>query len=81
MTVRRFNYTGRKRILHSQVAITLHETDDGAAPTFTAELNLDSLELPPDARLMIVSSRNRAAMWFPLGNRRQSDAAGKLPSG
>lgn len=49
------------------MAITLHETDDGVAPTFTAELNLEGLELPPDARLMIVSNRNRVAMRFPWG--------------
>lgn len=67
MPVRRFNYTGRKRILHNQVAITLHDADDGSAPTFTVELNLDDLELPPDARLVIVSSRNLAAMRFPWG--------------
>ena len=67
MPVRRFNYTGRKRILHNQVAITLHDAGDGAAPTFTAELYLDALQLPSDAQLMIVSQRNRAAKRFPWG--------------
>lgn len=67
MPVRRFNYTGRKRILHHQVAIVLHESGNDDAPTFTAELSLGNLDLPPDARLMIVSQRNRAAMRFPWG--------------
>lgn len=67
MPVRRFNYTGRVRIEEQNVALELHETDDGNAPTFTALLNLAELNLPDDARVVITARRGRAAMRFDWG--------------
>ena len=67
MPVRRFNYTGRARIEEQNVTLELHETDDGKAPTFTAELNLSELNLPGDASIVITARRGRAAMRFNWG--------------
>ena len=49
MTVRRLNYTGRKRISREDVAITLHEKA-GEVATFDADLaKLSDYKLPEDA--------------------------------
>ena len=65
--IRQFNYTQRKRIEQQQASIELHETDDGNPPTFSANLVLDDLRLPADARLVIVAMDGRAAMRFDWG--------------
>ena len=65
--IRQFNYTQRKRIEQRQASIALHETDAGNPPTFSANLDLDDLRLPDDARLVIAASDGRAAMRFEWG--------------
>lgn len=65
--IRQFNYTQRKRIEQQQVSIELHEMDDGNPLTFSANLDLDDLRLPGDARLVIVAMDGRAAMRFDWG--------------
>ena len=67
MPVRRFNYTGRRRIELQRVSIELQEPQDGGTPTFTVELDLSEVDLPPDAPLVIIAQRDRIAMRFPWG--------------
>ena len=67
MPVRRFNYTGRRRIEHQYVSIELQEPGNGGPPTFTAELDLSQADLPPDAPVVIIAQRDRTAMRFPWG--------------
>ena len=67
MPVRRFNYTGRRRIELQRVSIELQEPQDGGTPTFTAELDLSEVDLPSDAPLVIIAQRDRTAMRFPWG--------------
>jgi hypothetical protein len=67
MTVRRFNYTGRKRIEKQLVDIQVEDGDSDSAPTFTAELDLDGLGLPPDAQLIIEAKRERSSRRFHWG--------------
>ena len=63
--IRRFNYTQRKRIEQQRISIELHE--DETPFTFSAELNLDGMGLPPDALLVIIANRDRVAMRFDWG--------------
>lgn len=65
--IRRFNFTERKRIDQQRVAVRIEERDDGAPPAFTAELNLDGLELPSDASVIIEAYSGRAALRFAWG--------------
>lgn len=65
--IHRFNYTRRQRIHQQMVSIVLHERDDGGPPSFDADLTLDALQLPPDARLTIEANRDRRAMRFDWG--------------
>lgn len=64
--IRRFNYTGRRPLPSERVTITV---EDGQPRTFSAQLNLDGLGLPPDASIYI-EARSRGAlnvMRFPFG--------------
>ncbi|MCS7258846.1 MAG: hypothetical protein NZ601_05750, partial [candidate division WOR-3 bacterium] len=49
---RRFNYTGRKKILRKNIAITLNE-HDGKIKSFSAQIKLDDLQLPLNAKVYI----------------------------
>jgi hypothetical protein len=63
---RRFNYTGRRKILHSEVRIGLSR-DAGGAPTFEASFDLSRLELPPTAMIFVEAYHQTQVMRFPYG--------------
>ena len=67
MAVRRLNYTGRKRIERQRIDIEILGMDDGGVPSFTAAMDLDGLDLPPDARLIIEAKRERTSRRFEWG--------------
>lgn len=60
--IRRFNYTGRKRILREQVMITVDGTKKPA--TFTAALSLESHHFNPDAAVIIEAYRGSSGLWM-----------------
>ena len=62
--IRRYNYTSRKAIPRSNVAVTLHE---GTPMSFDAEISLGGLDLPEDAELTLVANRNARAQRFTYG--------------
>ena len=51
-TIRKFNYTDRKRITHDRTSIVLNRKGN-SIESFNATLRLDGMELPPDARVCI----------------------------
>ena len=65
--IRRFNFTERKRIDQQRVAVRIEERDDGAPPSFTAELHLGEMELPPAAEVIIEAYSGRSVIRFPWG--------------
>ena len=65
--IRRLNYTQRKRIQQQRISIELHETDADSPLTFSAELNLDGMGLPPDALVVVIANRDRVSMRFDWG--------------
>ena len=65
--IRRFNFTERKRIDQQRVAVKIEERDAGGTPAFIVEMNLEGLELPPDADVIVEAYSGRAAMRFPWG--------------
>ena len=73
--IRRFNYTGRKRINHSDIQISLTQ-EDSTPPSFDAQLNLEQLGLPPAARIYIEAYRLSLYERFPWGT-----VAHPLPEG
>lgn len=66
MTIRRINYTGRKRIGHRDIQVTLRE-DGERASTFDARLNLTGYNLPSDARVYVEAYRQTSWMRFDFG--------------
>jgi hypothetical protein len=64
--IRRFNYTGRQRILTEHVSI--HLTQAGPARTFAAQLTLGDYDLPPKARVYLEAFEKTAIMRFPFGS-------------
>ena len=64
--IRRFNYTGRRRITQEQVLISLIE-DGEQFLKFNAELNISNLNLPPEACIYIEAYRQDAYMRFAWG--------------
>ena len=65
--IRRFNYTGRKRIPRSKVAISLHEVP-GNILAFEASVDLDGLQLPPSAKVYVEAYRRAFFRRFPCGS-------------
>ena len=65
--IRRFNYTQRKRIEQRRINIELRETADDTPMSFSAELDLKGMGLPPDALVVIIANRDRSAMRFDWG--------------
>ena len=65
--IRRFNFTERKRIEQERVQIEILESGDDRPPEFLATLNLDGMNLPPDAPITIEAYRGRAARRFRWG--------------
>src|SRR5947209_48316 len=83
--ISRLNYTGRAKLPHKWVAVTVH---DGEPRTFDAQLNLAEAEFPPDAAVYVeaTSSGSPAVMRFEFGSvgglspppdRRLSEVAGE----
>ncbi len=64
---RSINFTNRQRIEKSRIDITILEAVGSEAPTFTAKLDFEGLDLPPDARIVISSYRLSFAMRFDWG--------------
>lgn len=63
--IRRFNYTGRRKIPRSRVRIRI--ADDGQRRRFDAELALEGLGLPPEASLFIEAYYRAAYRRFNFG--------------
>lgn len=63
---KRLNYTGRKRIQHSEVHISLSE-DPGKPPRFEADLNLERLGLPEDAAIFVEAYYKSSSQRFECG--------------
>ena len=66
MSVRHFNYTERKRILRSDVSITL-VTDATGTPGFDVNLNLEGYQLPSSARVLIEAYRQASLRRYDFG--------------
>ena len=67
MTIRRLNYTGRKRIKREDVMITLQEKA-GEAAVFDADLSkLPDYKLPEDALVFVEAQIQTRWMRFPFG--------------
>jgi hypothetical protein len=64
MSIRRFNYTGRKRI-RRQDAVVLAAT--GETPEFDVELSLADYELPPDAKVIVEAYRQTSLRRYRFG--------------
>jgi hypothetical protein len=64
--IRKFNYTGRKRIARSRVTIEIIPGKDG--PTyFDASIDLSGLNLPKNAEIFIEAYRRSFFKRFPFG--------------
>jgi len=69
--IRRFNYTGRKKIPRSRVRIRAAE--DGGRRRFDAELGLEGMDLPSEARIFVEAyhrSAYRRFAWGTIGDPR-----------
>ena len=64
--IRRFNYTGRKKIPRSKVPIRLVQTADGLL-AFDASFLLDGLSLPANGRISIEAYRRNYFRRFSCG--------------
>lgn len=64
--IRRFNYTGRRSLPRDCVTISVVE---GQPRTFSAQFNLEGLELPPEASIYVEATSGGAlgVMRFPFG--------------
>lgn len=64
--IRKFNYTGRRKIPRSSLFFQLNPTGEGVF-TFEASLNLSGLHFPPEAELAVEAYRGTSLMRFPFG--------------
>ena len=64
-TTKRLNYTGRRRIDHTDARVTL--IDDGNDPAFSADLNLQPYDLPGQAQVLVEARAGWTVMRFPFG--------------
>lgn len=64
--LRKFNYTGRKRIPRSAVTIRLN-AHDGRPTSFDAEFDLSALQLPGAAMVYVEAYHRASYMRFPFG--------------
>lgn len=64
--IRRFNYTGRKKIPRSKVSISLNEGPEKIL-TFDAIVDLEGLPVPPSANIFIEAHRRAYFKRFPCG--------------
>ena len=74
--IRRFNFTGRKRISRTRLNIFLYATPD-ANLAFDAGLDMENLSLPFDAKLYIEAYRRTYLRRFSCGTVAQP----RLPRG
>lgn len=63
--IRRFNYTGRRKIPRSRIRIRVME--DSGRRRFDAEIGLDGLDLPADANLFVEAYYRAAYRRFAFG--------------
>jgi len=63
--IKKFNYTGRQKILRSKVRITLIEKD--RKRSFDAHVDFDEMDLPPDAAIYIEPYYHFSFMRFNCG--------------
>ncbi|HEX9723992.1 MAG TPA: hypothetical protein VGC53_06885 [Vicinamibacteria bacterium] len=66
MSIRRLNYTGRKRIRQTDCQINL-EAEEGGVSRFRADIRLDGYELPPNALVFVEAYRQTSWMRFRFG--------------
>lgn len=66
MPIRRFNYTGRKRLKHHDVKVFVRPSGNGVAE-FDAQLSLGNYDLPPDSLISIEAYRQTSWMRFSCG--------------
>ena len=64
--IRRFNFTGRKKIPRSKVSIALHEAP-GKALAFDANVDLEGIPLPSTGSLFVEAYRRAYFRRFPCG--------------
>lgn len=64
---RHINHTGRRKIKHSEVEVTLVEQDE-MAPAFEIVFKLDKEQLPPDASLFVEAYHRNTSQRFDFGS-------------
>lgn len=64
--IRKFNYTGRRKIPRSNVSIELRTLEDGVF-SFEASLSLIELHLPREAEVTVEAYRGTSLMRFTFG--------------
>lgn len=64
--IRRFNYTKRQRIEKQNIDI-VHDAEDSSDSGFSATLDLNDMDLPPDAQIVIEAKRERSSRRFHWG--------------
>ena len=65
--IREFNYTQRRRIESRHLQIELVEPNGDGLHSFNVDLDLEELQLPSDAPLVVEASRGSSVMRFPWG--------------
>lgn len=73
--IRRFNYTGRVKILRSRVSISLHSDRNGKY--FSARIDLNGLSFPSDAKIFIEPNFKGVYQRFYFGTISQFKAPDK----
>jgi len=64
--IKRFNYTGRKKISRSRMIVSLSQTEEGRL-SFDASLHLNGLEFPATAKIFVEAYRRDYFRRFPSG--------------
>lgn len=64
--IRKFNFTGRKRIPRSRIAVSILPAERGPA-SFEASFDLSGMKLPDHARIFMEAYRGGNFMRFPFG--------------
>jgi hypothetical protein len=78
MTVRRFNYTGRKRLNQEDVRIFVSPSE-GRPAVFDADIRLSDYGLPDDALVSVEAYRQTSWMRFPCGSVNGLDVPANRP--
>lgn len=65
---RRFNFTGRRKLMRSNVRILIHEAKRGIPQSFTADVKIPAvLKLDPSARVYVEAYIGASSMRFDFG--------------